>query len=46
MSITCGLTNPLLFSHHDLILSSFPSLLEPNTTPPQAFRTIPLSATP
>ena len=36
MSITCGLTNPLVSSHHDLIISSFPSLLEPITTPPQA----------
>ena len=37
-SITCGLENSLISSHHDLITSSFPSSLVPTTTPPQAPR--------
>ena len=35
-SITCGLDNPLISSHHDLITSSFPSMLVPTTKAPQA----------
>ena len=35
-SITCGLENPLISSHHDLVTSSFPSMVIPATTTPQA----------
>ena len=35
-SITCGLENPLISSHHDLVTSSFPSRVVPATNAPQA----------
>ena len=36
VTITCGLENPLIHSHHDLIISSFPCPEVPYSPPPQA----------